>query len=597
MNALSALKVQDQDFLVASTIDRCPRIMMIRELFTNAVEAATKTVGGNGKVEFDEVLVHNTPKLALWNTGPGMTASELVEMTNLASSIGKAKGLDKNFGMGAKVASLPSNKLGLRYRSCFDGVVHEVLLCCIDGIYGRMHRYDIDGNELGEVLDVTDQVIEEGLHSLDSDWTEVVLFGNRPDQNTILDPYDGNPPQERQWLATSLYHRFYRLPSSVSVRMKGDTHKLREGTRRFEPITERLRFFKNYETVHVGNGINVHYLFDAPLQDTSHNNSISGSITSDVSTCAVIHKNEMYALLKKRDWKLHAPSFGIPFGAQHLSIHIELPDESEVLPEAYRQFLRYKNGEQKEVQAIDFANLVAENRPEWFIELIHSFAPSNPASDDEIRNSLQDLLNKLRVRTTSPKVKADGLLQLDAGSGKAVTGTWTAGVGTRGSGEGRKHHLDMAVTSHGAKMAQLTKNMERAPELVRLNDDEEIRDKQIQGRAGRYYSETGTLYLNMKYPAIEQMNQMLVREYQGTADPEVMQRLALELSQDSMVSRVGCAVVFALAKRLNKEWDEDALQTALKPESITLAADNIFESLQNARRKIGTTLRTSGEKA
>ena len=39
-------------------------------------------------------------------------------MCDLAASIRKEKGLNANFGMGAKVASLPLNKHGIVYRSC-----------------------------------------------------------------------------------------------------------------------------------------------------------------------------------------------------------------------------------------------------------------------------------------------------------------------------------------------------------------------------------------------------------------------------------------------------------------------------------------------
>ena len=36
---------------------------------------------------------NDTPKLAIWNTGPGMDAAELYRMCDLASSIRKQKGL------------------------------------------------------------------------------------------------------------------------------------------------------------------------------------------------------------------------------------------------------------------------------------------------------------------------------------------------------------------------------------------------------------------------------------------------------------------------------------------------------------------------
>src|SRR5690606_21756635 len=40
--AVAALQVADEDFLVASLIERCPKTMMIRELMMNALEARSE---------------------------------------------------------------------------------------------------------------------------------------------------------------------------------------------------------------------------------------------------------------------------------------------------------------------------------------------------------------------------------------------------------------------------------------------------------------------------------------------------------------------------------------------------------------------------
>lgn len=587
-SAVSALRVDDQDFLVRSTIDRCPKIMMIRELFKNALEAAQQEQ--DGKVVFS-VTQDVGPKLSIWNNGPGMDDEELGRMTNLAASIGKMKGLDKNFGMGAKVASLPSNRRGIRYRSCKNGQVHETILCERNGVYGRLRRFNEDGSSLGDVIDVTGILKAEGGHSLDSDWTEVVLLGNHAEQNTVMDPYDGDPAQKTFWLATYLYHRFYRLPPNVEVRLLQGTHARKDGSRRFETISARRDkgVFAQHETVQLAGGIQIHYIYDAPMEDTSHNRSVSGSIASNLSTCAVVFKGEMYGVLTGRSWTIEAPTFGIPFGARHLSVHIELPDDYDVLPEGYRQFLRYSSGEQAQVEVKDFAVQVLENRPEWLIDLIHSMAPNSGDTSDEIRNRLQDLLNKLRIRTNSPRVDNDGNLDVDLGTGRGSTVDREGAGGVRG--EGRQKPDDLMVVQTGAQMARMAQNLERAPKLIPLDDASDIEDKQIVGRAGRYYSTSGELFINMRYPAVDLMQEQLRREYAQAPDPEVLQNMARGLSRNSMINRVGLAVVFALAKRINKEWDEEAMGKALQPESLSLAADNYYESLQDARRTLGKTLK------
>lgn len=588
---VSAIRVDDQAFLVSSTIERCPKVMMIRELTKNAIEAAAQAPLDSRRVEFSVTTLQGAPKLTIWNTGPGMDDEELSRMTNLAASIGKQKGLDKNFGMGAKVASLPSNRHGIRYRSCKSGVVHEVILCERNGIYGRLRRRDTMGEDLGDVIDVTEQVRAGGVRPLTADWTEVVLLGNRPDQDTVSDPYDGDPKQPKFWLATYLYHRFYRLPDALEVRLDEGTHARGPGSRRFEtiPARESKRAFSRAETVKLSNGLKIHYIYDEQFKDTSHNKSISGSIASAVSTAAVVFHDEMYSVLTGRSWTTEAPTFGVPFGAKHISVHIELPDDARVRPEGYRQFLRYIGGEQNQVEASDFAVEVLENRPQWLIDLIHSLAPNSGDSNDEIRNRLQELLNKLRVKTISPRVVPDGDIFVNPGTGGAMAPRHLDGdsVGR----DGRQHNADLTIVQSGAQLARMAQNMERAPALIPLDDEEEIEAKNIKGRAARYYAKTGELFINMRYPAVDIMREQLEREYAHAGDVDIMKRLALSHSRNSMIQRVGLAVVFALAKRLNKEWDEEAMGKALEPESLSLAADNHFDSLQDARRAIGTTLK------
>ena len=590
-NEVTALEVADEDFLVASLIERCPKTMMIRELMMNAIEAARLAPESKRRIEISAEQVDGTAKLAIWNTGPGMDAAELLLVSNIASSIGKEKSLTGNFGMGAKVASLPSNQRGIRYRSCKLGRVHEVILCKRKGVYGRLRRFHPETGEFLEVVDVTDLAAEEP-RPLDFDWTEVLLLGNEADQDTVKDPYNGDPEQDAQWLATYLYHRFYRLPPGLRVILAEGTHKL-DGNRPFLPIPARLHLFQKYETVECRNGIKIHYLFDAPYDKSSgsgHNKSISGALASAVSTCAVIYKDEMYDLRKSKNWTFDAPIFGVPFGAKHISIHVELPDHYPIVPDAYRQFLRYAQGEQPHLSAKDFADLVRENRPEWLIEIIRSFAPDSATSDD-IRNELQNLLNELRVKRTSPKIVFNGTAHVASGSGPGAVMAKNLGDGSNGD-HPRKIPADLTVIPTGAKRAELYKNLERAPEIILLLEDEEIEEKGLKGRAARFVMEAGQLFVNMQYPAINEMRAQLETEY-AAADPEMIRMLSKQHAERTMILRVGRTVVYALAKQLNKEWDQRALETASSPESLSMAADDYADALQNVRRDIGRKLRTA----
>jgi anti-sigma regulatory factor (Ser/Thr protein kinase) len=177
-SAVAALEVADEAFLIASTIERCPKIMMIRELVMNALEAANQAPSDRRLVEISPVQIDGVTKLAIWNTGPGMDAGELRSICNIASSLGKEKSLTGNFGMGAKVASLPSNRVGMRYRSCKAGRVHEVILCKRDGMYGRLRRQNQETGEYQEVADMTDWAVQDG-RTLTEEWTGHLAQGNK----------------------------------------------------------------------------------------------------------------------------------------------------------------------------------------------------------------------------------------------------------------------------------------------------------------------------------------------------------------------------------------------------------------------------------
>jgi hypothetical protein len=588
---ISPLQINDKEFLIASTIERCPKTMMLRELAMNALEAAF-LAPQNKRVEFRVTKIGDADKLSIWNTGPGMDGHELHQMCDLASSIRKTKSLDGNFGMGAKVASLPSNRFGLRYRSCKNGLVHELILCERDGKYGRLRRHD-DNGDVHEIVDVTELVKGDGADT-SFEWTEVTLFGNRADQNTARDPYDGDPTCDAQWLATYLYHRFYRVPEAVKITLHTGTHKLSEGSRQFLTIPDRAiaGAFDRFETVAALDGIKIHYLYDGPYSRMpSHNRSISGAIQSSVSTCALIYKHEMYDVRKGRNWTLDAPLFGIPFGARHISIHIELPDSHPVRADGYRQFLRYTSGEQQQVYATDFALLAAKYRPQWLVDLIRTFAP-NATPHDEIREELQRLLDELRVRRDMPRVTPNGSVAVAAREGPS-TQLIRNGDGPIKQAAPRDDHVDLSIVPAGAQRADIWRNRERAPIIIPLKTEEEIEEKQIKEKAARYY-DNGQLFVNMLYPSISKMKQQLEAEYAAASDIDQLRALAQQIAEESIILRIGRAVVFALAKQANKEWNSEAINKALAPESLSVAADDYIESLQSARRKIGKAFRTSG---
>lgn len=591
-NLIHPLKIHDIDFTVARQIEQCPKTMMLRELVVNAIEAASRAEEpSRKKVEIFAKQIDLTGparKLVIWNTGPGLSAGQLLHICDLAASLGKDMALEGNFGMGAKVASLPSNKLGMRYRSCSNGTVSQVLMGNRQGIYGKIPQPV--GDDFDEVVDVTDQVIAEGEHPMDEDWTEVVLLGNRPEQDTVDDPYDGDPKVDRQWIATGLYHRLYRLENNVEIGLGEGTHP-RDGRRAFRTILDRRESFAGYERVDTEAGINVHFYFDPPYKNTSHNQTVSGSFASNLSTVAVVYKGEMYDVRKSQKWKVDAPMFGVPFGAKHISIHIELPDDFPVRHEPYRRFLQLKGGDQREVTVEDFAELVYRNRPQWLIEKIAEFAPKSSTDTSELRKELQEMLNKLRLRVESPKESIFGDKEVTDGGSR----------GARPDGRGDDRSSDQAQSEHpdqlifnplGLKRAAISKNIEQPPEFIPLRDEQEIEDHGIAGKAAVYIDTTNELFVNMLYQSVEDAKQDLVVRYGHYEDQELVRYLATEWAERIFLGRIGYAVVYAKAKQLNRVWAPEDVKRALDPVCLSLAADGWRDVISSAYHSLGRRLRS-----
>jgi hypothetical protein len=554
--SVTRLRVDDEAFLVASLIERCPRLMMLRELVQNAMDAAALAPPGARRVEIYPVVEGGARKLAIRNTGPGMGVDELFRMGDLAASMGKAKGLDANFGMGAKVASLTSNRFGLRYRSCRSGRVHEMILGERGGVYGRLRRTDPLVARPAEILDVTGGAISQGT-PLDHDWTEVVLLGNRPDQDTVADPFDGDPTPGADWIATGLYLRFFRLPPDVAILLHGAIQRTGE-PQLFLPLAARLAAFARHEAVTLDDGTVIHYLYDRPDPARPGRNATEAGALQDAdSLAAIAHRNELYDVRQGWMWSQSSSRFGLSFGAQHISVIVELPDTAAVLPDGYRQFLRYAKGAQEQVEVTDFAASVAAHRPAWLLELVRGLGP-DPDAARALGEELATLLKGLKVRRGG-RGAVQPVLPYVVPAGGIVD-------------------ADPPAVEPGDE------DIETAPAIVLLRDQRHVHDRLLEGRAAGYDVASHELFVNMRYPAITEMAELLAGEVANREEPDRLARESRAAAEQVTLRRIGRALIHGLAKRdATQGWNRWQLEAAVSPEALTLAADDYVWSLPEAR--------------
>ena len=551
----------------------------------NAIEAAVRA-SGDKVVHWTTGTYKGVRKVVIWNTGPGMDAAELKAATDLACQINKSLGLDENFGVGAKVSSLANNKLGMRFRSCTAGRVSEVILGYDPNqdLYVRF-EYALADGRTDTVIDVTAAAVREGK-KVDHDWTEVMLLGNSEGQDTAARPFS-KVSTEKAYVATALYRRFYRLPEGMKVRLDSVYHRFGDGTRSLVAIGQRTDKFARVENVSVPElNVTIHFLHDPPFGDRSGlRMSSSGALGSSTTTCCLVHKDEMYSVMTGNEWSAVAPRLGIPFGSKELCIHIELA-EQDARPSQYRErLISPDTGE--DIVPLDFAFLVRERMPDWVKEVIRNASPRQTEDYNDLQKELQELLNKYKVKVVGRRVDAQGELSTEEKGQELAGGANGAGGGGGGAGRAtRNTSRRFHETPEGATTTSLYEIYEKPPKIIMLETAEQVLEKGLKGRAAEFIVETGDLFVNGLYEAVDRTLADIEPEFAGQTEPEKVRELVTTAARRSLAFRVGKATVYALAKRANEDWGETAMLAALSKESLSIAADNYDESLAFVRRNV-----------
>ena len=599
------LTIDDKRFLINRLIKQAPTGTLVREFFKNADENAALAPYDNRKILIHPVTIEGVRKVAFWNTGVGMDDTELKKATNLSSSINKKMALDENFGIGAKVSGLTVSPEGIRYRSCKNGVVNEVTI----GFDPEEQTYvrflvELPDGTFDTVYEVTEASISDG-QSIEYDWTEVILLGETPDHDTVAEPLGKGVTVDRSYIATTIFKRFANFSSNVEVRIdvsmtKGGGKDETGKTRQLKTLEQVIDKLPRHERVTCPEGlITIHYIHDPKHQSYSHSlSALANPATASTTFCAVVHKGERYDYKHRKAWSSAAPNFGIPFGSKVLSIEIEIPDDM-ALPNQYRDGLTWP-GDRSPLVAEQFDDYVRELMPDWVKDVIREQSPESDDNLDDLQTDLQKLLDEFRVPTAtlSPTRKPSGLPM--AFSDEGTDTSEPVNIETefddlldeidRTDEDGQKVKSQRArdrkvrKAPEGARPSKSSQALERVPKIEILTDADEIAEKNLKGRAGRYYKDAQTLFINGLYSVIDRMVADLEPELRSSGEAEIVRSAALKASQRFMAFRVGKAACYAISKRLADDWSSDDLDRATSPESLSMAADDYKQSLKAAKR-------------
>ncbi|MBU1315039.1 MAG: hypothetical protein KJ947_11190 [Alphaproteobacteria bacterium] len=570
----------------------------------NAQESAALAPEGARLVRVYPTIVDDVRKLTFWNTGPGMAATELRTATNISASINKQMSVKGNFGIGAKVSGLAVSPAGIRYRSCKGGAVHEVTIGYDDDAETFVRfAFEVEGREEA-VFDITDAL--RGEVDLSYDWTEVVLMGEDDAHDTVAQPIGRATRVDRSYVPTQIFQRFAEFRPGVKVTLdvlltKGGGKDETGRTRSLKTLQDVVPLLPNSETVLCNEtGIKIQYVHDPKHANYSHSlSALNNPATSSTTFCALVHKGERYDFRTGNKWSAVAPNYGIPFGSKVLTVEIYLR-EDDALPNQYRDAITTA-GERNVISTDDYAAKVRELMPEWVKNVIREAHPPREENLDDLQRDLQKLLDEFRLPTNTylkslkaPDRTEESDLGLDEARSAPVDPVDDEEDrflrGERNGGQ-RATEKKARKAPEGAKLSKEAQALERAPTIEILDDPAEIDEKQMKGRAGRYYKDAQTLFINGLYSAVERMGAELELHFSGQGEGEELRNVILKAAQRSMAFRVGKATCFAISKRLVDGWSLEDLDRATSPESLSLAADDYRQSLGTARKWIGAELK------
>ena len=214
------MQVRNMSFMLDRLGQDCAPLQYLRELTQNALQGTLHLRPSKGEIIWDVDWNRHTLtgvyKLAVIDTGIGMTGEEMVIYINALSSSMSEQSETGNFGVGAKIAAAPRNHAGLVYLSWKDGIGSMIHLWRDpdSGVYGLRQFTRPDGS-FGHWAYMQDDIKPDPIKD---HGTMVILLGNETDGDTMQPP-EGTPSPSR-WIARYLNTRYFQFPDGIVVKAR-----------------------------------------------------------------------------------------------------------------------------------------------------------------------------------------------------------------------------------------------------------------------------------------------------------------------------------------------------------------------------------------
>jgi uncharacterized membrane protein YgcG len=596
----SPMVVANMTFMLERLAQDCAPLQFVRELTQNSIDSIKQVDGQHGEIRWDvdwnlrELDPANKAyKLAIIDTGVGMTGREMLDYINKLSSSIHEQSTRGNFGMGAKISAAPMNPSGLLYLSWKDGKGSMIHLWKDP----ESNTYGLKRFPNGEFWVALEDTIKP--EPIESHGTMVVLLGKDAADNTANAPQGALIPS--RWILRYLNTRYFRFPASITVKARENWHLPRADKRRnsLRRVVGQQAYLQTNNTasgtVDV-TGAKVHWWIlksDTELDQSGHN--VSGGHV------AALYDDELYEMVVGRSGITRLQLFGVIFGYNRVVLYVEPSHEGvELTANTARTQLLIDN------QTLPWADWATEFRnkmPAEITSLMEEVA--HGAANSENSQSIRERLKQIKelFRFSRYRANPDGSHTIDeelatgggnaAGSGSSG-GRSGGGGGSRAGGGGNAGDIyALFAATNGTPAEEISGLNDPRVRWVSMMDGTRSKDD-LDDKAAKYLQPQNTILANADFRVFTDMMARWKKIYGHVPSAiPVVESVVKEWFQQQLVE----AVLGALAlRRSGGNWSEDEIAELWSETALTAAVLPRYHVDQSIKRALGSKLGTTKDK-
>jgi hypothetical protein len=573
------MQVRNMSFMLDRLGQDCAPLQYLRELTQNALQGIQHLRPAKGEIIWDVDWNRHTLtgvyKLAVIDTGIGMTGEEMVVYINALSSSMNEQSETGNFGVGAKIAAAPRNHAGLLYLSWKDGVGYMIHLWRDpdSGVYGLRQFARPDGS-FGHWAYVQDDIKPRaiGPHG-----TMVILLGNETDQDTMQPP-EGTPSPSR-WIARYLNTRYFQFSEGITIKAREgwEYPRSNKDTNLLRTITGQRPYLEKHSVASGTIALTGGAAYWWVLQDEDALTQNSGFLASS-GHIAALYQDELYEMMTGRAGVARLQSFGVIFGHNRVVIYVEPKNgpSKKLTSNTARTHLIINN------EPLPWADWAAEFRaamPDAIKELMEEVAGTSTTSDH--RQSIRERLKQIRelFRISRYRPVRSGKLRIDedaltvGGKPKEDSDEPDATKGARSGGSkgGRAGDIySLFLAAKGVPGEELRVDVEPDVRWISVADGTRT-PPDLEDRAAKYLPQQNMILANGDFRVFTDMTERWCKQYGHVPGArETVQDVVREWFEQQMIETVMGVQALRDARQwsvqdVEKTWSEEALTAAVMP--------------------------------